>query len=122
MDYKSETDRKKRRDLILIGVIVAIVAVLLLVNQLIFSSPPKMVEISVDGEVVETLPLNQDTEITVEGYNGGHNHIVIEGGKVRVTEADCPDKICVNQGWIERTGENIVCLPNRMIARITGGE
>lgn len=115
-------NRKKNKDWILIAVILVVSGLLYFGYRIFYSAPPLEVEISVDGTVVQTLPLNQDADLTIEGWNGGTNHLIIRDGQVRVTEASCPDKICVNQGTIERTGEAIVCLPNRMIARITGGE
>lgn len=114
--------KKQKQELILIISILAVSALLYVGSRIIFSKPPLEVEISVDGSVIQTLPLSEDTELTVEGWNGGTNHIVIRDGKVRVTEASCPDKVCVNQGTIERTGEAVICLPNRLIARIKGGE
>lgn len=121
-EKEGKKSKKKKGDWILIAVILAISGLLYVGYRAFYSAPPLEVEISVDGTVIKTLPLNQDTELTVEGWNGGTNHVIIRDGKVRVSEASCPDKICVNQGTIERTGEAIVCLPNRMIARITGGE
>lgn len=112
--------KKHKKEVILIVIIIAISCVLLLVNQIVFSKPARYLEISVDGVVVETLDLNRDTEILVNGYHGGTNRIVIESGKVHVSDATCPDKICIHQGTIEQTGESIVCLPNRMIAQIIG--
>jgi len=112
--------KRYKREVLLIVIIIVISCILFLANRIIFSTPARQVEISVDGEVVNTLDLNQDADILVEGYNGGTNRIVIKDGRVHVSEATCPDKICVHQGWIEQTGESIVCLPNRMIARIIG--
>ena len=37
-----------------------------------------------------------------------------------MTEADCPDKICVNTGKISKIGETIVCLPHRVVVEIQG--
>lgn len=50
----------------------------------------------------------------------GYNLIEIGDGKVRVIEADCPDKLDVKQGYIERPGEVIVCLPNKLVIEIKG--
>lgn len=107
-----------KKETILVVILLTISALLFLGKQLLYSNPPREVEISVDGQVIKTLNLYEDTELTVEGYHGGTNHLVIEDGKVFATEATCPDKVCVHQGTIEHTGESIVCLPNRMIARI----
>ena len=46
---------------------------------------------------------------------------VVEGGRVRVSQADCPDQVCVNQGWISDGTVPIVCLPNQLIVQIEGG-
>ncbi len=36
-------------------------------------------------------------------------------GKIRVMESDCPQQICVKQGWIKSPNDMIVCVPNRTI-------
>ena len=46
----------------------------------------------------------------------GYNLIRAEGGRVRVAEADCPDKTCIAFGARDR-GE-IVCWAHRMVIRI----
>ncbi len=67
------------------------------------------------------LPLDQDTEIVIEGAGGGQNRLVIRDGYADVTEATCPDQICVHQAPISQTGETIVCMPNRVIVTIEAG-
>jgi hypothetical protein len=44
----------------------------------------------------------------------------VEGKRIRMKEANCPDKICVRQGWIEKPGDSIVCIPGEIIIRIEG--
>jgi len=80
--------------------------------------------ITLDGTVVEQVDLSQ----VAEGYehrwtgNSGVTNVVeIAPGRVRVREADCPDQICVHQGWIETGTVPIVCLPNRLIIEIRDG-
>lgn len=112
---------KKKQDLILIVIILGAACLLFIGRSLLFAkSPGTMVEVSVDGKVVDTLPLGQDTDITIPGAGGGTNHLIIEHGEAYVDEASCPDKVCVHQGKIHRPGEMIVCLPNKMIAKIVG--
>ena len=50
-----------------------------------------------------------------------YNVVVISGGTVSVTEASCKNQVCVKHGRISRSGESIVCLPNRMVVRIENG-
>ena len=52
----------------------------------------------------------------------GHNKVVIAGGEVWMESADCPDKLCVGQGRISRSGQTIICLPNRVMVTIKGGK
>lgn len=44
----------------------------------------------------------------------------IKDGKARITNSNCPDKICVKTGYISKAGENIICLPHRIVVEITG--
>ena len=50
----------------------------------------------------------------------GYNNIMIEDGKVWVTESDCPDGLEIREGVISHSGEMLVCLPNRLVIRILG--
>ena len=61
-----------------------------------------------DGQLLRTLDLRQDTVFTVEGP------VTVTGGEVFVSQADCPDQVCVLHGPLRRTGGPIVCLPNRL--------
>lgn len=81
--------------------------------------PGEMVVIEVQGKRVYELPLNKDTEVDVPGPLGS-THVVIKDGRVRVQDSPCPDKICVREGWKDRGA--IVCLPNRVVVRVTGKE
>lgn len=73
--------------------------------------------ISIDNEEKYSLPLDENTTFTVSSKYG-INEVVIEDGKVSVTEADCPDKLCVKQGKKDKAGDTIICLPHRMIVTI----
>ena len=50
-----------------------------------------------------------------------YNVVEISGGTVSVTEASCKNQVCVKHGAISRSGESIVCLPNRLVVRIENG-
>lgn len=54
--------------------------------------------------------------------NGGTNLLEIKGNRARLVDADCPDKLCVRQGWIQYTGQCITCLPNKLTVTISGGD
>ena len=116
MTESKDTKQKllKKQDMILIAVILAAAVLLFLGAKLMHKSPAEIVEVSVDGKVVETLDLAKDQELTIDSVSGGTNHLIIKDGEAWVSEA----KICVHQGKIHLDGEIIVCLPNKMTAQI----
>jgi len=62
--------------------------------------------------------VDKSMEFTVNGiYN---NKILVEKGRIRVIESDCPDQVCVRTGWLTKTGELAVCVPNRLMIKIEG--
>lgn len=71
-----------------------------------------------ENELVTSFSLKKDTIYTVT-TDLGTNTIVIENGQVRVTDADCPDKICEQMGLISKPGETIVCLPHKLVVEVS---
>lgn len=67
-----------------------------------------------------TLPLAQDARLQVEGERGPLTVVIAEGA-VRVTEADCPDHVCVKTGSVSAAGALVACVPNGVVVRV-GGE
>ena len=74
----------------------------------------------VNGERTAEYPLAEDTTVTLHAPNGGYNILVISGGTADVTEASCPDGICVRAKAAQYEGDTIVCLPNKTEIRIEG--
>lgn len=75
-------------------------------------------EIYLDGELVRKISLSDvDKPYTfeVEGEDGIVNVISVEKGRICVSDADCPDGLCVKQGWRSGGVTPIVCLPNRLV-------
>ena len=77
--------------------------------------------VTVDGETVATLPLTEDTVVNIGAGEGFSNVVEVSGGRVRVSDADCPDRLCVRMGWISRDGESVVCLPHKLAVTVRGG-
>lgn len=78
--------------------------------------------VKVDGEVVKELPLGEDIVYEVKQDGRVSNVVHVEDSKVWITDADCPDKLCENMGKVSKDGQTLVCLPNRVIVQIEGGE
>lgn len=89
------------------------------------SSSTGTAEIKQDGKVIRTIDLtntNEPYEFTVESNDGGHNTIRVENGRIAVIDADCDDKICVQQGYVSDASHPIVCLPHKLSITVTGND
>lgn len=111
---------KKRRllnDTILIALLILIPVAMLIFSSTGENNHDGTVLITVDGKIYERLPLADDVEITVV-TSAGINYVIIRNGEVWVSDADCPNKTCVNHRAISKAGEQIVCLPHKMVLEI----
>ena len=112
--------KNHKRDLILIGILLLTALILfLLFKDKQRNEPDAVAVVTVDGTEIARYPLSRNGTFVL---NEGSNTMVIEHGEAWVSEANCPDKLCMGFGKISKNGEIIVCLPNRLIVMIEGGE
>ena len=107
---------------------IALIAVILAasVGVLIWQHASKkdavLAEIYVKGECIRTIDLSRVTEsesFEVEGAIG-KNTILVEPGRICITEADCPDHVCIHMGWLSAEHPSpIVCLPNQVVIQLS---
>lgn len=74
-----------------------------------------------NGQLITSIPLDeiQDPYIfEVENTEGGLNRIKVQPGSIGVIWADCPDQLCVHQGFAETPTIPITCLPNRLVIQL----
>ena len=109
----------KKGDIILVSALLCIAA--LIFCALYFLTPGgDSVKIEVASKTVATLPIDTDTIYNVEIGGKTTNTVEIKNGEVSVISADCPDKICVNHRAVSKSGESIICLPNKVVVSIEG--
>lgn len=110
-------------DKIMIGVIV-LLALGIFIYFLVAgpSGEGNQVVVEVNGTVVKTFSLPQKTlvEYKVEIDEDDYNLVQVEGNRVRVVEATCPEQVDVRAGWISKPGQTLVCLPHKMVVSIAG--
>ncbi len=75
-----------------------------------------------DGTFYQEYSLFENGVYRLDWENESYNVLVIQDGKVFVSDASCPDRLCVHERAISRTQERIVCLPNRMEVWIEAAE
>lgn len=114
----------KKNDVILIGVI--LILALAAFGGISWYSEKNTKEaeavVYVDGEEQERYPLNQDTSVRVSLEDGNYNLLEIKDGQADITEASCPDKVCVDHRPVKNQGESLVCLPHKVVVEIENGE
>ncbi len=103
-------------DYIVIGIVLICIIFSFTIIQLI-KYRGNVCIISVNEDEIYRLSLNEDKEIVVQGPIG-ETRIKIENGSIWIMDAPCPQKICQKMGKINRTGEIIVCVPNKVIIQI----
>ena len=113
-------NKKIKRDAVLVLLCIIISAAVYFIINIYVKKDGAFAVVKVDGEIIRSLELNNNTSVIVHGYQGGSNTIVVDNGQVYMTDADCPDKLCERTGRISRTGESIVCLPHRVVVEIQG--
>ena len=77
------------------------------------------VVIESDKKIFARYSLDENREVVVKSKNGT-NTVVIEDGRVYVKDASCSNQVCAEHASISRSGESIVCLPNRLLVKIEG--
>ena len=108
----------KKRDFILIGAIIAVILIAFGVMSLVKQNGDYVI-VRVAGQEVARYSLSKNG---VYELNGGTNILCIENGEAYLKDADCPDKLCVNQGRIDKSGETITCLPNKLTVTVYSSE
>lgn len=106
-------------DKILVG-LVLLIAVASFGTTHLLRDVGSQVLIESNGELFGKYDLFGKETIVVHGAIGT-TVVRIQDGRVRVVQSDCREKICVNTGQVQKTGDTIVCVPNRVVVLIVGG-
>lgn len=109
----------RKNDWILIVVIICVAGLAFFLHETIGGKGAGKVTVKVKGEITGIYSLAEDQEIEI---NGGTNTLVIKNGKADMTEATCPDGLCVNQKPVSKNRESIICLPNKVVVEVDSSE
>lgn len=109
-------------DLVLILLVAAAALALLFALRPQGGTGSLTVRVSLDGETVAEYPLSDCDQPTTVSVEGAPYPITLELSPdgVRVAESDCPGGDCLRTGAIHSAGEQIICLPNRLIVSLEG--
>jgi len=106
---------------------IALVAVLTLAS---LGSMLAMRSFALDGGHVLIEPADSrlvEVSLTVDSIHSvsgplGETIVVVEDSKVHIKSSPCPHHYCERMGNIRRRGEVLVCVPNKVVISIKGGD
>lgn len=110
----------KKRDIILIATALALAGVLYAVSQISLGGEASALVVTVDGEERLRRPLAVEDSYEIRQEDGSVNIVAVEDGAVYMKEANCRDGLCIRQGRMKNAAKTIVCLPHKLVVRITG--
>lgn len=106
----------KKKELLFISGILLLAAALWLGMKITRKGNSPAIRITIDGEEYGTYSLSENQVIAIRDTNVCE----IKDGKARMTEADCPDHLCMKQRAVDASGGSIICLPNRVVIEALG--
>ena len=107
----------KKKETIFIGTLLIISIILCVFVYVVPHGKYGSIQITVNGELYWTYSLGKDQVISI----GDTNVCEIKNGEVKMTDADCPDHLCMKQPAVGSSGGFIVCLPNKVVIQGEGG-
>ena len=74
-----------------------------------------------EDKIILTIDLNINKEYVVQGLLGD---VVIEvkDKNIRVKEESSPKHLCSLQGYTDSSSKPIICLPNKIVIKVGGGD
>ena len=106
----------KKKEFIFISVLLVVSVLLCVYVYVVPHGKYGSIQITVNGELYGTYSLGKDQVIAI----GDTNVCEIKNGEVKMTEANCPDHLCMKQPAVGSAGGFIVCLPNKVVIQGEG--
>lgn len=118
LNLDDSNEKKHKNEFILVAILAIIILISFVYVRRQQEKEAFTIDVSVDGITTATYSLDEEIDTWIDGYQGGRNHLIIHEKTVKIEEADCPDKLCVKQGAISKSGETVVCLPHRIVVTV----
>lgn len=128
MAEKEKKPLMKKRDLVIVAVVLLVAAAGMLAVKFLSPAPDPVsptARILVGSYVYKTVSLDEDQIIEIDQGNDIVNHVEVKDGAIHMLDSTCPDQQCVDQGDVspenyeDRPLRNwIVCLPNQVTVEL----
>lgn len=102
---------------VIIGIVLlACIAAIFIMNRMGGSSRAAVIRC---GDARYELALYRDGTFRFDGIDA---EFEVKGGKIRLTNASCPDKLCEKTGYIGSAGQSIICVPGKITVSVAGND
>jgi hypothetical protein len=94
---------------------ILVIAIMLIAVLSIYNRPEaskRKVLIYYQENLLGIYDLSKDMEIRIDENSTAQ----ISNNRIRMVKSDCPDKLCVKQGWSYSVP--VICLPNKIVMEI----
>ena len=118
MNYIGNNMKKRKTDIIIITIIILVAIISYFFISAFFKDEGTKVQVFQNNKLVKEFPINKDKTYEIKDKDK-INIVTVRSGKVFMKDANCPDKLCVKQGSISSNGESIICLPHKVIVKVT---
>lgn len=107
-----------KEDLILVSIVIVIFFLIIGLFKITEKKDNLNALVYYEDDLVLTIDLKMpEKEYKVKGYNGMVS-ILAGNGKIKVQEENSPLHLCSKSGYISKSYETIVCLPNKIVIKI----
>lgn len=117
--------KMKKGDILLIIIVLLSVISYFGIKLIYKDTDAKSIVIAVEGKEyyrINMKDLNEKRHIHIDLDSGKFIDITADRNGVYVSDVVCPDRICEKTGIIDKVGQSIVCLPNKVQVYIEGSE
>ena len=116
---KNERALLAKRDFMIFAALIA----LSIIIYVLFVLPAMGTEgayarISEGRNIIKKVDLSEEMEFSLEGFP--NVVFIIRDNAIAFAEADCPDRICIESGFLRYSGQIAACVPNRIALVVVG--
>ena len=102
-------------------VVIVLIIIILLFSLALFRKKANIANVYYENELILEIDLSINKIYEVDGYNGKVK-IEVLNNQIRVVEENSPYHLCSKQGFVSKSGESIICLPNKIIIELPSDE
>lgn len=102
-------------------VVIVLIVIILLFSLTLFRKKANIANVYYENELILEIDLSINKTYEVDGYNGKIK-IEVLNNQIRVVEENSPYHLCSKQGFVSKSGESIICLPNKIIIELPSDE